>query len=62
MDKRVRVFDLERPDAPPMESEEMIDKLHCVVYCQDDTLLLVSYSDKRNLEYVAAPCTHPHKR
>lgn len=52
MDKRVRVFDLERPDAPPMEADEAIDKLRCVAYCQDDTLLLVAYSDKPNLECV----------
>lgn len=52
MDKRVRVFDLEHLNAPPLVADETIDKLRCVAYCQDDTLLLVSYIDKPNLEYV----------
>ncbi len=52
MDKVVRVYDLAQPDAPPQKSGETIDKLRCVVFCQDDNLLLVSYIDKPNLEYV----------
>ena len=49
-EKILRVFDLTRPDAPPTEFAPAPDNIRTTNWIHDNTLLLVSYLDKPNVE------------
>lgn len=48
-EKLVRVFDLERPDAPPQQFAQAPGKVRCLVWAANDTLLLSSDIDDPNV-------------
>ena len=48
-EKLLRLFDLERPDAPPVELAAP-HSLRCTAWAGDNALLLASYGDKPNVE------------
>lgn len=45
-EKKLRLYDLDKMDAEPFVIEGVPDKVRCMAWHQDDTLLLTSYIDK----------------
>lgn len=50
LEKVVRVFDLQRPDATPAQFAPAPDSLRTLVFLPGNQLLLASYVDKPNTE------------
>lgn len=48
-EKIVRIFDLERPEAPPAEFPIASGTVRCVAWAQDDNLLLAALADKAGI-------------
>ena len=46
----LRLFDLARPDAPPSELAPAPDNIRTTNWTADNSLLLVSYLDRPNIE------------
>lgn len=45
-EKVIRVYDLDKPDAPPQQLPPGQSGLRCLSWVQDDNMILASYSDK----------------
>lgn len=59
MDRKLRVYDLQRPEAPPQVSGEGEDKLRSAQFTQGDSSLLVTYMDKPGIHvWDARTLTH----
>lgn len=49
-EKLIRVFDLSRPDAPPVELPKTPDSVRCLAWSPDNTALLVAYLDRPGVD------------
>lgn len=49
-EKLLRIFDLNRPELPPQELPMAHDKIRCAAWAHDNSVLLVSYLDKPNID------------
>jgi serine-threonine kinase receptor-associated protein len=49
-EKLIRIFDLARPEAPPQILPQAHDNIRCTAWAHDNTVLLVSYLDKPNID------------
>ena len=48
-EKKLRLYDLNKMDAEPFVIEGLPDKVRCMAWHQDDTLLLTSYIDNSGI-------------
>ena len=58
-EKKLRLYDLDKMDAEPFVIEGVPDKVRCMAWHQDDTLLLTSYIDKPGIGQVPLHFTSP---
>lgn len=49
-EKLLRIFDLNRPELAPQELPMAHDKIRCAAWAHDNSVLLVSYLDKPNID------------
>ena len=49
-ERLLRIFDLQRPEAPPLTLPPAHDNIRCATWALNNTVLLVSYLDKPNVD------------
>ena len=59
-EKKLRLYDLNKMDAEPFVIEGVPDKVRCMAWHQDDTLLLTSYIDNPGIGHAPPPPSLSH--